>query len=101
MSNRPARRHPRYVRDIASRFDNHHSGNVVWVETTAGRDKDDWPGGPPPRPKVLDDWFPGSMREAVVAARAEYPGCRILSVEEMEWHDWVLCLQDWAEGPPG
>jgi len=85
MSNRPAGRHPRHVVDIASRFGNRHGGCAVEIQTAAG--------------KTLDDWYPGTIREAVVAARTEYPGCRILSVLEIEWHDWILCLEDWASGP--
>jgi len=84
MSNRPLGRRPRYVRDIANRF-NHHGGCLLELETATG--------------KHLDDWYPGTIRDTVTAARAEYPGCRVLSVEEIEWHDWILGLEDWATGP--
>lgn len=49
--------------------------------------------------KYLDDWFPGDVRAAVAHAREQYPGCRIAKVEAKTWGDWILGLQDWAEGP--
>ena len=85
MSNRPAGRHLRHVAAITNRFENRHGGCAVVIQTATG--------------KELDDWYPGTIRDAVVAARAAYPECRILSVIELEWHDWISCLEDWASGP--
>lgn len=93
MSNRPSGRRPRHVRDITNRFSSDHGGYVLWIETTL-------PDGSGPRPeRQVEDWFPGTIREAIVRARTVYPGCRIVSVEGMEWHDWIMYWEWRNDGP--
>lgn len=85
MSNRPAGRRPRYVRAIADRFPPQSDGYVLDIECADGR--------------RIDDWFPGSVQQAVGAARVAHPGCAIRGVMELSWADWVGTLDDWALGP--
>lgn len=79
MQTKTAGRRPRHAIDN----DNGHvyaDGYAVEIETADGRQK--------------LEWYPGDVYQAVAAARAQFPGCRIEGTEMLGWECWLLVLED-------